>query len=123
MLDKFGLKILSYLNKISQNGEYKVLTFDDIKKHLNDINIKNEILEKTLDFLSKNDYIKIKFQDEEQICYCSLAKAKIVEDDTKLVSKNDKQTLNKMILLNIIFSSIAAFLGAFVAIMIVHFFF
>lgn len=121
MLDKFRLKILSYLNKISQTGEYKVLTFDDIKKYLNDKELTNEIIEKTLDFLSNNEYIKIKFQDDEQICFCSLAKSKFIENDTK-APNNDKKALNKMILLNIIFSSISAFLGAFLAILVVHFF-
>ena len=71
--------------------------------------------------MSNNDYIKIKFQDEEQICFCSLTKARII-NETKLETKNDKKHANKLIILNIILSSVSAFLGAFLAILVVHFF-
>jgi len=121
MLDKFGLNLLSYLNETSQNGEYIVLSFEDIKNKFKKNEVTNEVIKNTLDFLSNNDYIKIKFQDEEQICYCSLTKARII-NETKIENKKDKKHASKLIILNIILSSISAFLGAFLAILLVHFF-
>jgi len=121
MLDKFGLKLLNVLLNSGKNGDYIVLSLDDIKSNFKYNEINDTILNNTLNYLSQNDYIKIKFKDDEQICYSCLTKARIV-DDTKLINKNNKKELNKLIVLNILFSCLSAFFGAFIAIMIVHFF-
>lgn len=121
MLDKFGLKLLNVLLENGKNGDYIVLSIDEIKSHFKTGEINDTILNNTLNFLSQNDYIKIKFKDDEQICYACLTKARLIED-TKLVNKNNKKQLNKLIILNIIFSCLSAFVGAVIAILFVHFF-
>jgi len=121
MLDKFGLKLLNVLLDAGKSGDYIVLSIEDIKTNFKTNEINDTILNNTLNFLSQNDYIKIKFKDEEQICYVCLTKARLI-DDTNLINKNNKKQLNKLIVLNILFSCLSAFFGAMLAIFIVHFF-
>ena len=121
MLDKFGLKLLNVLLDAGKNGDYIVISLEDIKSYFKSNEINDTILNNTLNFLSQNDYIKIKFKDDEQICYSCLTKARLI-DDTNLINKNNKKQLNKLIILNILFSCLSAFFGAILAIFIVHFF-
>ena len=121
MLDKFALKLLNILIESAKSGDYIVLSFDDIKSKFKKNEINNTLLNNTLSFLCQNEYIKIKFKDEDQICYCCLTKSRLI-DETKLISKNNKKETSKLLVLNIIFSCLSAFIGAFLAILIVHFF-
>ncbi|MBE5746357.1 MAG: hypothetical protein E7359_03615 [Clostridiales bacterium] len=120
MLDKFGAKLLSFLNENSKSGDFVILELDDIFANFKN-KINKELLNNTLNYLTQNDYIKIKYLDNEELCYSCLTKARIYKETNEIRIKGNKQN-NKYLILNIIFSSIAAFFGAFVAIMIVHFF-
>lgn len=120
MLDKFGLKLLNILNEEGSFGDYIVISLDELYNKFKN-KASKELIQNTLDYLASNDYIKIKYKDEEEICYTCLTKARIV-DETKLVNKNNKKEINKLIVLNIILSCLSAFFGAFIAILIVHFF-
>ena len=80
-----------------------------------------EILDNTLNYLVQNDYIKIKYKDEDEFCYTCLTKTRMLKETNEIRIKSDRQN-NKYLILNIIFSSISAFLGALLAILFVHFF-
>lgn len=121
MLDKFGFELLKILNEYSESGDYIVLEYEDIFSRFKKSQINKEILTNTLNYLVQNEYIKIKFKDDDEICFCTLTKARMIKETDEIRVKSDKQN-NKYLILNIIFSSISAFLGAFIAIMFVHFF-
>lgn len=121
MLDKFGYKLLNILNEYSNNGDYVVLEYEDIFAKFKKQKINNEILNNTLNYLVQNDYIKIKYKDEDEFCYACLTKARMISETDEIRIKSDKQN-NKYLILNIIFSSISAFFGAVLAILFVHFF-
>ena len=121
MLDKFGFELLNILNEYSESGDYIVLEYEDIFSRFKKSKINKEILTNTLNYLVQNEYIKIKFKDDDEICFYTLTKARMIKETDEIRVKSDKQN-NKYLILNIIFSSISAFFGAFIAIMFVHFF-
>ena len=121
MLDKFGLKLLNILLSTSENSEYVVISFEEIKSKFTKKEINDTILENTINYLNNNGYIKIKYIDEIEMCYAVLSKAR-QESENFLIEKKSKKSAGKLIVLNIILSCISAFVGAFMAILIVHFF-
>ena len=121
MLDKFGLKLLNILLSTSENSEYVVISFEEIKSKFTKKEINDTILENTINYLNNNGYIKIKYIDEIEMCYAVLSKAR-QESENFLIEKKSKKSAGKLMVLNIILSCISAFVGAFMAILIVHFF-
>ena len=116
MDNKFVNNLLNLLNNYSKNGEYAVISFQDIKDNLKDKYSENKLLS-ALNYLIQNEYIKIRYKDELEMCYCSMPKATIFNESGSLKLNNKKQ-----LILNLVVSGVSAFLGAFLAILIVHFF-
>ena len=115
MLDKKTISVLKILNKLSEGSAYKVITVDDV---LNSLTSKsqydNEVIKQIIDFLEKQQYINIKFSEDNTYCYSLLPKARIcLEQETKPRSK--KQNFSW---LSYLFTMLAAFLGTLLALFI-----
>lgn len=115
MLDKNNLKIIKKLNKLCDGNNYKVFEYSQLSK---DFDEKNNSIKKHLEYLKENEYIDIKYSDKEVVCLCLLAKGRQVEEDLK-TPRYSFNAIMKMMFISGIFSGIMAFLGAFVALLII----
>ncbi len=116
MLDKKSTSVLKALNKLALNSAYKVVTSDEILMNLSqksqfDADTINEIIS----YLEKQEYINIKFSEENTYCYSLLPKARIyLEQETG----KGKPKQFKLPVLNYIFIIIASFVGTMLALLI-----
>lgn len=116
MLDKKSISVLKALNKLAINSAYKVVTSDEILMNLSqksqfDADTINEIIS----YLEKQEYINIKFSEENTYCYSLLPKARIfLEQETGKV----KPKKFNLPFLNYIFILIASFVGTMLALII-----
>ena len=109
MLDKKSLTLLKVLNKLSVGTAYKVVTADELISTLSQKNLyNNDTIKDTLNFLEKQEYINIKFSEENTYCYSLLPKARIYLEQEG--SKNKNKT-NKPPIYNYLFNMIASFIG------------
>lgn len=116
MLDKKSTAVLKALNKLAMNSAYKVVTSDEILSILSqksqfDADSINEIIS----YLGKQEYINIKFSEENTYCYSLLPKARIfLEQD----GKNVKEIKSSLTFWNYFYVFIASFLGTMLALII-----
>jgi len=115
MLDKQNAKIIKKLNKLCENGSYKVFDIDDLIKIFG---VNKDVFDNNISYLKNNDYIDIKYKDDTAICLCLLPKARAFEEEANLKTYSHKN-LMQVLLLSGIFAGIMAFLGAFVAVLII----
>ncbi len=116
MLDKKTSNVLRILNKMTEGSAYKVVTIDEI---LSNISQKSqfdiETIKQSIEFLEKQQYLSIKFSEENTYCYSLMPKARIyLEQETqKAVIK--KTSSNIMIYVYVMLS---AFIGTMLALLI-----
>ena len=116
MLDKKTTIVLKTLHNLMHNNAYKVVTADEI---LSNINQKSqfdlETIKQSVDFLEKQQYINIKFSEENTYCYSLLPKARIYleQDNIKPVTKKT----NHQIMIYV-YTMIASFVGSMFALLI-----
>ncbi len=116
MLDKNTTSVLKVLNKLTEGNAYKVITGDEILSNLSQKSqFDFEIIKQIIDFLEKQQYINIKFCEENTYCYSLLPKAKIYLEQEKIRTqpKNSKQQL-----MNYVYIMIASFIGTMFALLI-----
>lgn len=116
MLDKKSINVLKALSKLQDSSAYKVVTTEDVISVLsNKSNYDNESVKQIILYLGKQEYLNIKFSEENTYCYSLLPKARIyLEQETgKLKIKK-----NKPLYLNYIFTFLASFLGCMLALII-----
>lgn len=117
MLDKNSLSVLKVLNKLA-DADYKVVTIEEITPS---ITTKNQLTEDDvkhiMEFLFKQEYINIKFSEDNTYCYCILPKAK------QLLEQNSskKATKNKPNIINYLVTALSAFVGTILALIIFYF--
>ena len=119
MLDKLNTKIVKVLNGMCDNSStYKILSLNDIiQKVGKNFNIDVESLTKNLEFLSSRDYIDVKYIDEKDVCLALLSKARIHDEELEGIRK-EKNKYYKLATFSAVMSALAAFLGAFLAIVL-----
>lgn len=115
MIDKQNLKIIKQLQKLCADGSYKVFELDELIKSLG---IKKDALNNDLKYLKDNEYIDIKYADDNVVCLCILPKSRQVEEQENS-KKYSHFNIMKVMLISGIFSGIMAFFGAFVAMLII----
>lgn len=116
MLDKKSLILLKTLNKLSVGTAYKVITADEIISVISQKNLYDfDTIKETLDFLEKQEYINIKFSEENTYCYSLLPKARIYLEQ---VDSKNKSKQNKSPFVNYAFTLIASFIGSTLAMLI-----
>ena len=117
-MDKQNTKLVKYLSNSSDGYNYKVFEFKDLCR---DLRRDKSSLKQDLQYLNINDYVDIKYQDDEVVCLCLLSKSRQIEeqDNNKIYGLS---VITKDILISGIFNAIMAFLGAFVAVLIIRWF-
>lgn len=115
MLDKQNEKIIKKLQKLCPDGSYKVF---EIVELLGLFNLKKDAFDNDLKYLKDNQYIDIKYADESVICLCLLPKSRQVEEQENAKKYSHINIMNVM-LLSGVFNAIMAFLGAFIAMLII----
>ena len=109
MLDKKTTTILRSLGKLSEDSAYKVVTVEEILNTLPAKVYDEESVKNTVDFLSKQEYILIKFEEDYTICYSLLPKARIyLETEAEKVKVKKPKMPFSWILLAGAFSGIVA---------------
>ena len=120
MLDKKSTAILKSLNKLSEGCTYKVVTSDEILLNISQKNLYDqENIKEIINFLDKQDYINIKFSEENTYCYSLLPKARIYLEQASLNNKSKKQKFQTM---HYVFVMIASFIGTLLAMIIFIYF-
>ena len=111
MLDKKTTAVLKALNKLSEGSAYKVITVDDVLNALTQKSqYDSEGVRHIIDFLEKQEYINIKFSEDNTYCYSLLPKARIyLEQETK--SRTQKKSIPW---LNYLFTILASFIGTII---------
>ena len=115
MLDKQNTKIINKLDKLCEGGAYKVFDFSQLSK---ETGTKIDTLKNDLQFLKENEYIDIKYSDESVVCLSVLSKGRQVKEQIK-APRYALSGIMKMMLMTGIFSGIMAFIGAFIAVLII----
>jgi len=116
VLDKKTIAVLKVLNKLADGSAYKVITSEEVlisltQKSQFDIDSIKQIIK----FLEKQEYVSIKFSEENTYCYSLLPKARIYleQEQTK-----PKQKKNKFSIYCYIFVMLASFIGTMLALLI-----
>ena len=116
MLDKKTNAVLKVLNKLTEGNTYKVVTGDDILANLTQKSIYDrEIIKQIIEFLEKQQYINIKFSEENTYCYSLLPKARIYLEQDIVKPKSKK---NNFEIMKYIYIMIASFIGSMLAMLI-----
>ncbi len=117
MLDKKSTAVLKVLNKLATGTAYKVTTSEEIIATLNQKSqFDTDSIKQILDFLEKQEYINIKFSEENTYCYSLLPKARIVLEQDN--GKQQKQKKNNLPFMCYIYMMIASFVGSMLALII-----
>lgn len=116
MLDKKSISVLKALNKLASGTTYKVASSDEIIALLNQKSQYDaDSIREIIDFLGKQEYINIKFSEENTYCYSLLPKARIYLEQETGKSKTKKTTSS---FLHYLFVCIASFVGTMLALII-----
>ena len=120
MLDKKSTAILKSLNKLSEGCTYKVVTSEEIITNLTQKNLYDyDNIKEIMDFLEKNEYINIKFSEENTYCYSLLPKARIYLEQNSTTNKIKKSKLPIKVYLYVM---IASFIGSMLSLLIFFYF-
>lgn len=116
MLDKNTTAVLKALYKLAEGNAYKVITGDEILSNLSQKSqFDLEIIKQILDFLEKQQYINIKFSEENTYCYSLLPKARIYleQDQNKTQTKKSNHQI-----MTYVYIMLASFIGTMLALLI-----
>ncbi len=116
MLDKKSIAVLKALNKLAGESAYKVVTSDEI---INTLVKKSQYdpdaIKQIMDFLEKQEYINIKFSEENTFCYSILPKGRIVlEQSSGKITEQKKPNA----ILQYVFVGVASFVGSLLALIV-----
>lgn len=116
MLDKQSTAVLKSLNKLCEGCTYKVVTSDEIIMNLSQKNLyDHDNIKEIVDFLEKQEYINLKFSEENTYCYSLLPKARILLEQTNKSLKTKKLRLP---ISTYVFTMIASFIGCMLAMLL-----
>ena len=116
MLDKKTTSVLKVLNKLAEGNAYKVSTGDEILSNLTQKSLYDlETIKQIIDFLEKQQYLNIKFSEENTYCFSLLPKARIYLEQ-EINKPKSKQ--NKSPIWTYVYIMIASFIGTMFALII-----
>lgn len=119
MLDKKSFSVLKALNKLTDGSAYKVTTSDEVISLLSQKSqYDNDSIRQIMDFLEKQEYLTIKFSEENTYCYSLLPKAHIVLEQESARPKTKKNMLTAM---QYALVAISAFVGTMIALLVFFF--
>lgn len=115
VLDKKTALVLKTLNKLSEGTAYKVVTAEEI---LSSLNSKSQFdidsIKQIMDFLEKQEYINIKFSEDNTYCFSLSPKGRISLEQTSRV----KQKKSNFPVLTYLFVALASFVGSMLALIV-----
>ena len=112
MLDKKTTTVLKSLGKLSQDNAYKVITVEEILNTLPPKVYDADSVKQTVDYLCKQEYIVIKFEEDFTFCYSLLPKARIyLETETEKGKTKKKKFPYWWFLLTGVISGLMAFMA------------
>lgn len=115
MLDKKSTAVLKSLNKLSEGCTYKVVTSDEIIINLSQKNLyDHDNIKEIIEYLNKQEYLNLKFSEENTYCYTLLPKARIYLEQTA-TTKIKKSRLPISIY---VFVMISSFIGCMLSMLI-----
>ena len=117
MLDKKSISVLRAMSKLAMGSAYKVVTTDEIMAILaQKSQYDNDSLKEIISFLEKQEYINIKFSEDNTYCYSILPKGSISLEQAETNLKSHKNKNNKF--LPYLFVTISSFIGTILALII-----
>ena len=120
MLDKKTTAVLKVLGKIGEDCAYKVVTVDEILSSLSSRNqYDKDSIKQIIEYLCKQEYIVLKFEEDATFCYSLLPKARIYLEQETSKAKVRKQHLPYGWL---VLCMIACLAGSFVANLLFYYF-
>ena len=94
MLDKKSIAILKSLNKLSEGCTYKVVTCDEIITNLSQKSLfDHDNVKEIMEYLEKQEFINIKFCEQDTFCFSLLPKARIYLEQSNKTTKRKPQNL------------------------------
>ena len=119
MLDKKSIVILKSLNKLSEGCTYKVTTSDEIISNLSQKSLyDHDNVKEILDYLEKQEFINIKFSEENTYCYSLLPKARIYLEQTK----PSKRKTSNFTIKNYLVFAVICFVSSIIALIVFFYF-
>ena len=117
-MDKRKVCLLKYLLENCENG-YKVLEisslFRSLRRYKNDF----DFLQEDINFLKQYRYIDVKYIDEDNICLSVLDNTRIYQENLK-ATRGSRAGYIMSLMMNMLFSGVMAFIGAFLAIILIR---
>ena len=117
-MDKRKLLLLKYLLNHCDSG-YKVLEISKILSSIKKYKGNNEILASDINYLCQYKFIDVKYLDEINVCLSILDNSHVFQENMRSNSAINKKYLLSLLLTSV-FSGIMAFVGAFLAIIILR---
>lgn len=116
MLDKKTTAVLKVLGKIGEDSAYKVITVDEVLTALpSRSQYDNDSIKQTIEYLCKQEFIVLKFEEDVTFCYSLLPKARIYLEQEGTKNKVKKQHLPySWIWLNMLACAVGSFIASFV---------
>lgn len=94
MLDKKTTAVLKVLGKFGEDCAYKVVTVEEIMSALSSRSQYDaDSIKQIIEYLCKQEYIVLKFEEDATFCYSLLPKARIYLEQEAAKSKVKKQHL------------------------------
>ena len=116
MLDRECFKVLKRLLKQGESGSYKVYDWDELSKMTS---IKLDSLKQDISHLKNNGYIDVKYTDDNEICVSVLPRGRELREEQELAIYSH-HSMMKVLLISGVFGGLMAFLGAFLAMLIIR---
>lgn len=117
-MDKKKISLLKYLTK-NCTDSYKVLdtkkVLSSMRKYKGDYNA----LKSDIEYFAKRRYIDLKYLDEENMCLTIQDNLHILEENLKVEETLRKKFITMLVVFSC-FSCIMAFVGAFLALLIIR---
>lgn len=113
MLDKKTTAVLKVLGKLGEDCAYKVVTVEEIISALSSRNqYDTDSVKQIIEYLCKQEYVVLKFEEDSTFCYSLLPKARIYLEQNSASAKPKKQQLPYgWLFLCLIMSGIGAFVS------------
>ena len=120
MLDKKTTSVLRVLGKLGEDCAYKVITVEEILSNLSSrTQYDADSIKQIIEYLCKQEYVVLKFEEDVTFCYSLLPKARIYLEQETAKTKVKKQHLPYGW---IVLCMMACMLGSFVANMLFYYF-
>ena len=88
MLDKKSIIVLKVLKKLLADASYKVVTTQDILTSIQKKDFDSDVIKDIIDYLSKQEYINLKFSEDDTYCYSLLPKGRILLEQDRSKRKD-----------------------------------